>query len=71
MTERKGRTLVRRLAIPASAVSLAVCLIAPVLYLLGRIGDGSYKGLLLAGSIGWFLCAAALSATHSTKPREP
>jgi len=65
------RTAVRTLLVVASAASLALCLAAPILYLLARIGDRDYKTMLLAGTIGWFLCAAALTVSNYAKPGEP
>ncbi len=69
MRPERRRAVARNLVLIVSAASLAVCLMAPILYLLGRFGDREYKASLLAGSIGWFLCAAALTAAESRKPR--
>ncbi len=45
-----------------SALCLAACLAIPVLYLHRCIDAGTYNAALLAASLGWFLCAAALAA---------
>ena len=47
-----------------STLSLAACLSFPVLYAMGRISSESYKLLLLGGTVGWFVCAAALAAKN-------
>lgn len=38
-------------------LSLAACLVFPVLYFLGRISEGGYKTGFLIASIGWFVFA--------------
>jgi hypothetical protein len=61
MSSPQKISMVRILVMLASAASLAICLIAPMLFLLGRLNEGSYKASLLAGSVGWFLGAAVLA----------
>ncbi len=71
MRDRKRKPVIRSVVVAAAAASLAVCLAAPVLYLNGRFEDGQYKAALLAGSIGWFACAGAFTATNRADgPRE-
>jgi hypothetical protein len=40
-----------------SLISLATCLVAPLLHFLGKLGSGSYKLVFLAASAGWFVFA--------------
>ena len=62
MKESKDRSVIRAATLLAGAASLTACLIAPALYVLGRINEMGYKAILLAASAAWFLCAAALAA---------
>jgi hypothetical protein len=41
----------------AAVLSLLVCLAAPFLYFWQSITEGSYRNLLAAGSIAWFVFA--------------
>lgn len=36
-------------------VSLAACLLAPVAYFLGSLGEDTMKGVFLASSLVWFV----------------
>lgn len=38
-----------------AALSLAVCVISPFLYLRGAIAEAEYKNALLAASAAWFV----------------
>ncbi len=42
-----------------ASVCYLACLVAPVLYFLGYVGTSTYRTLLLAGSLGWFVFATA------------
>ena len=53
--------MTRTLTIIGAVVSLVVCLAAPVIFFWGRVDAAGYKNLLLAGTLGWFLCAALLA----------
>ncbi len=64
MPSRKRSPVIRGLIILGLVLSLVACLAAPVLFFLARLGDESYKAVLLGGSVGWFLFAAALTATN-------
>lgn len=50
-----------------SLVSLSACLLSSVLYFLGTLSAGSYKLILLAASIGWFIFASLWSFTSKLK----
>jgi hypothetical protein len=53
--------VIRAIIAAIAVLSLAVCLAAPVFFFLGRIDTPGYRNILLAGTIGWFLCAALLA----------
>jgi hypothetical protein len=40
-----------------AGMSLLSCLIAPVLFFLGKISETDYKGIFLLASIAWFVFA--------------
>jgi hypothetical protein len=50
--------------------SLALCVIIPVLYFLGRIYRGAFERALLFASLAWFIFATlwALKSRPSSKP---
>jgi hypothetical protein len=58
--------VIRTLIIVLAALSLGACLAAPILFFLGRMDAGSYRGVLLAGTLGWFLCAVFLTARRKS-----
>jgi hypothetical protein len=45
-----------------AVLCLAGCLAVPVLYFMGSFDAVTYKGLLLAVSLGWFVFATAWAA---------
>jgi len=51
--------MVRRMSLWLAALSLALCLVAPVLYFWGRLDRADYKVLLAAASAGWFIFATS------------
>ena len=51
----------KKLALAVAVASLALCLIAPMLTLAGRLGDGAMKTVFLLSTVVWFV-AASLSA---------
>jgi hypothetical protein len=40
-----------------SLISLALCLISPVLYFIGKFSERNYKLVFLVASIAWFIFA--------------
>ncbi len=42
-----------------ASICYLVCLAAPVFYFLGYAGMQTYRTVLLAGSLGWFIFATA------------
>jgi hypothetical protein len=54
--------VIRTVIIVLAALSLAACLAAPILFFLGSVEMVSYKNVLLAGTLGWFICASILAA---------
>ena len=61
--------MVKAIALVAAVVSLAVCLVAPVLYFAGRIEVEDYKTVFLVASIGWFVAATVYDAQRQRAPR--
>lgn len=47
----------KRLFQALAAVSLIVCIVAPVRYFWGDLSVDGYKDLFLAGTVGWFVFA--------------
>jgi hypothetical protein len=45
------------IAKPVSALGLALIVIAPLLFAVGRMEAGLMNGLLLAGTVAWFVSA--------------
>jgi hypothetical protein len=43
----------------AAGVCLLSCLVLPLLYFLGRMDMDSFRNLLAAASVGWFVFATA------------
>jgi len=58
--------VIRTLIVIGAALSLAVCLAAPAFYFLGGVSAPAYKNTLLAGTFGWFVCAALLAARRKS-----
>jgi hypothetical protein len=54
--------MIRTLFIVLAALSLGACLAAPLLFFLGSVDMAGYKNVLLAGTLGWFICASFLAA---------
>ena len=54
--------MIKPIAFIAAVVSLAVCLLAPVLYFAGRIEVEGYKTIFLIASIAWFVAATVYDA---------
>ncbi len=50
--------MIKPIASVVALVSLAACLVAPVMYVAGRVEIGSYKTVFLIASIAWFVAAA-------------
>jgi hypothetical protein len=53
--------MIRATIIIAAALSLAACLAAAVMFFLGSVGTAGYRNILLAGTLGWFVCAVLLA----------
>ncbi len=47
---------------------LGICLAAPVLFFLGRIGERAYKTGFLLATIAWFLLATAWATARPHRP---
>ena len=54
--------MIKPIALVAALVSLAACLVAPVLYFAGRVEVESYKTVFLIASIAWFIAATVYDA---------
>jgi hypothetical protein len=52
------------MVIIVAVLSLTLCLAVPIFFFLGKVGTASYRNLLLAGTLGWFLSAALLAARN-------
>ena len=50
--------MIKPIASVVSLVSLAACLVAPVMYFAGRVEMDSYKTVFLIASVAWFVAAA-------------
>ena len=50
--------MIKPLASVVALVSLAVCLVAPVMYFVGQVEIDSYKTVFLIASLAWFVAAA-------------
>ncbi len=50
--------MIKPLASVVALVSLAVCLVAPVMYFAGRVEIESYKTVFLIASLAWFVAVA-------------
>ena len=50
--------MIKPIASVVALVSLAACLVAPVMYFAGRVEIDSYKAVFLIASIAWFVAAA-------------
>jgi hypothetical protein len=48
-----------------SVLSLATCLVVPMLYFHGAIGEATYKQALTAASLVWFMAAPAWATRKS------
>jgi len=46
-----------RLTLGVALICLAVCLAVPFVYFTGAVDVDSYKNILLAASLGWFVFA--------------
>ena len=55
--------MTRKVVLGMGIASLAVCLMAPVLYFAGWIALAGYRAILLGASVAWFACSAWLAAT--------
>jgi hypothetical protein len=51
--------MVKRTSLWLAALSLILCLVAPVLHFLGRMDIAGYKVMLASASAGWFIFATA------------
>jgi len=49
---------VRRAALVLALIGLATCLLAPVAYFRGDLGEDAMKAIFLAASIVWFASAS-------------
>lgn len=58
--------MIRTVIVVLATLSLGTCLAAPILFFLGRMDAGSYRGVLLAGTLGWFFCAVFLTARRKS-----
>ncbi len=58
--------MIRGLVIVLAALSLATCLAAPILLFRGSVNEAGYKNVLIAGTLGWFICAAFLAARRKS-----
>jgi hypothetical protein len=54
--------MIKRLSGVGAFACFGVCLAAPVLFFLGRIGEGRYKLAFNLASLGWFVFATAWMA---------
>ena len=59
--------MIRTLVVILAAVSLGTCLAAPLFFFTGRMDAAGYKDLLLAATLGWFVCAAFLVARRKSR----
>jgi len=50
--------MIKPIASVVALVSLAACLVAPVMYFVGRVEIDSYKTVFLIASIAWFVAVA-------------
>ncbi len=50
--------MIKPIASVVALVSLAACLVAPVMYFVGRVEIDSYKTIFLIASLVWFVAAA-------------
>jgi hypothetical protein len=57
--------MLRGIAAVVSVLSLGICLVAPLLYFWGSIGDSVYKQFLSAASVGWFVAATVWATRKS------
>jgi hypothetical protein len=55
----------RRVSLGLAALSLFLCVAAPLLYFLGRIDAPVYKTTLAAATVGWFVFATARALRSS------
>ena len=55
--------MLRKIAAVVSVASLGICLAAPLLYFRGSVDESTYRQILTAGSVGWFV-AATIWATR-------
>jgi hypothetical protein len=58
--------MIRKTSLWLAALSLALCLAAPVFYFLGRMDSAAYKAMLALATASWFLFAT-IFATHPRK----
>jgi hypothetical protein len=59
--------VIRTVIIVLAALSLGTCLAAPTFFFMGSVDAASYKNVLLAGTFGWFICAAFLAARRKSR----
>ena len=59
--------MIRPLIVVLAAVSLGTCLAAPLLFFTGSMDAAGYKNLLLAATLGWFVCAALLVTRRKSR----
>ena len=52
----------RRAALVLALVSLAACLVVPVAFFRGSLGEDAMKTVFLIASVGWFTSASLWSA---------
>ena len=52
----------RTAALILALIGLAVCLLAPIAYFRGSVGEDAMKAIFLAASIVWFVSASVWSA---------
>ena len=50
--------MIKPIASVVALVSLAVCLVAPVMYFAGRVEIESYNTVFLIASLAWFVAVA-------------
>jgi len=51
--------MVKKMSLWLAALSLVLCLVAPVLHFLGMMDMASYRVMLASASAGWFIFATA------------
>jgi len=62
--------VIRIMVIIVAVLSLTLCLAIAIFFFLGEVSMASYRNLLLAGTLGWFLSAALLAARKKNGQRK-